>query len=118
MIARHAKEGLATINKIVTVPDSFTNMAPQFTVVHVQGVAVTIPADANDSVRIGAMQAKQRYDRQYSVNPSQALTANPLSASSSAEQALFPCFSTAPVPALFDDFHIVPNQRFIQLVIP
>ena len=110
VIAQHVQNRLADINKTITLPTAFVNAAPQFAVVHVQALAMTTPAAADDSVRIGARHVKHQYDRLNLVGPPPALFNNQ---QTSQHQALFQSFSVNPATALFDNFQIVPNHLAI-----
>ena len=62
VIDRQLKIKLADITKSIVMPDDFVNETPQFAIVHVQAIALTVPAALTDSVRIGANDVKTQYD--------------------------------------------------------
>ena len=93
---------------------AFVNEVPQFAVVRVQALAMTTPATADDSVRIGARDVKQKYAILSSVAPPPAQINNQ---QTTEEQALIQNFSVGPATALFDNFQIVPNP-YSQYVFP
>ena len=114
IITRQVQNKLADINKIVTIPTAFVNEAPQFAAVKVQALAMTTPAEANDSVRIGARDVKQKYVILSCVAPSPAQFNNQ---QTTEDQALFDNISVGPETALFDNFQIIPNP-YSQYVLP
>ena len=114
VIARHIQNRLADINKIITIPPAFVNAAPQFAVLHVQALAMTTPAAADDSVRIGARDVKQKYAVLSSVASPPAQINNQ---QTNEEQALFQRISVGPARALFDNFQIVTNP-YSEYVLP
>ena len=75
---------------------------------------MTTPATADDSVRIGARDFKQKYAILSSVAPPPAQINNQ---QTTEEQALIQNFSVGPATALFDNFQIVPNP-YSQYVFP
>jgi hypothetical protein len=80
----------------------------------VQALAMTTPAEANDSVRIGARDVKQKYVILSCVAPSPAQFNNQ---QTTEDQALFDNISVGPETALFDNFQIIPNP-YSQYVLP
>ena len=96
------------------IPTAFVNEAPQFAAVKVQALAMTTPAEANDSVRIGARDVKQKYVILSCVAPPPAQFNNQ---QTTQDQALFDNFSVGPATALFDNFQIIPNP-YSQYVLP
>jgi hypothetical protein len=114
VVTRYVKKRLAEINKIITIPTAFVKEAPQFTEVYVQSIALTTPAAADDSVRIGARKVQEQYALLRSVASSPAQNNNQQMIE---EQALFQSFSVGPATALYDSFQIVPNP-YSQYVLP
>ena len=126
VIDRQLKVKLADITKLVVIPDDFANDSPQFAVVHVQAIALTLPAALTDSVRIGAKDVKTQYDvllspaivnNQQAASSSSALVNSHQASSSTQQQAMFQSFSTVPAAAMFDNFQIVRNP-YSQYVVP
>jgi len=126
VIDRQLKIKLADITKLIVMPDDFVNETPQFAVVHVQAIALTVPAALTDSVRIGAKDVKTQYDvlrstaivtNQQTVSSSSALVNTAQTSSSTQQQAMFQSFSTVPAAAMSDSFQIVHNP-YSQYVVP